>query len=70
MQTIDKTEQEIIDEFSIYDDWMDKYAVIIEQGNALAPLDEQYKTPSTSLRVPGFMLWLQATTVTEDSVSG
>ena len=48
MQTIDKTEQEIIDEFSIYDDWMDKYAVIIEQGNALAPLDEQYKTEHLS----------------------
>ncbi len=32
MQTTNEIQQEIIDEFSIYDDWMDKYAVIIEHG--------------------------------------
>ncbi|MFA6838772.1 MAG: SufE family protein, partial [Dysgonamonadaceae bacterium] len=35
MKTIDEVQQDIIDEFSIFDDWMDKYALIIEQGNAL-----------------------------------
>ena len=60
MQTIAKTEQEIIDEFSIYDDWMDKYAVIIEQGNALAPLDEQYKTPSNIIEGCQSRVWLQS----------
>src|SRR5690554_2298406 len=60
MQTIDKTEQEIIDEFSIYDDWMDKYAVIIEQGNALAPLDEKYKTPENIIVGCQSRVWLQS----------
>ena len=33
--TIEEKEQEIIDEFSIYDDWMDKYAYLIELGSGL-----------------------------------
>ena len=33
--TIEEIEQEIIDEFSIYDDWMDKYAYLIELGSGL-----------------------------------
>ena len=53
MQTINEIQQEIIDEFSIYDDWMDKYAFIIEQGNALEPLDEKYKTPENIIQEIG-----------------
>ncbi len=59
MQTIEEIEQEIIDEFSIYDDWMDKYAVIIEQGNALEPLDEKYKTPGNIIQGCQSRVWLQ-----------
>lgn len=58
MQTIEEIEQEIIDEFSIYDDWMDKYAVIIEQGNALEPLDEKYKTPANIIEGCQSRVWL------------
>ncbi len=57
--TIDQVQQEIIDEFSIYDDWMDKYAYIIEQGNALPPLDEQYKTPDNIIEGCQSRVWLQ-----------
>ncbi len=57
--TIDRIQQEIIDEFSIYDDWMDKYAYIIEQGNALPPLDEQYKTPDNIIEGCQSRVWLQ-----------
>ena len=59
MQTINEIQQEIIDEFSIYDDWMDKYAVIIEQGNALPPLDEKYKTPGNIIQGCQSRVWLQ-----------
>ncbi len=59
MQTIDEVQQEIIDEFSIYDDWMDKYAFIIEQGNALAPLDEAYKTPDNIIKGCQSRVWLR-----------
>ncbi len=57
--TIDQVQQEIIDEFSIYDDWMDKYAYIIEQGNALPPLDERYKTPDNIIEGCQSRVWLQ-----------
>ncbi len=59
MQTINEIQQEIIDEFSIYDDWMDKYAFIIEQGNALEPLDEKYKTPENIIQGCQSRVWLQ-----------
>ena len=44
--TINEIQDEIIEEFSAFDDWMDKYALLIELGNSLAPLDEKYKTES------------------------
>lgn len=59
MQTIDQVQQEIIDEFSLYGDWMDKYSFIIEQGNALEPLDEKYKTPENIIKGCQSRVWLQ-----------
>jgi Cysteine desulfuration protein SufE len=44
--TINEIQDEIIEEFSAFDDWMDKYALLIELGNSLAPLDDKYKTES------------------------
>ena len=44
MKSIDEIQDEIIEEFSVFDDWMDKYALLIDLGNALPPLDEKYKT--------------------------
>jgi|SRR5690554_7106601 len=60
MQTIDKVQQEIIDEFNIYDDWMDKYSLIIEQGNAIKPIDNKYKTPENIIKGCQSRVWLQA----------
>ncbi len=57
---IDQIQQEIIDEFSIYDDWMDKYAYIIEQGNQVTPLNEEYKTPENIIQGCQSRVWLQA----------
>lgn len=57
--TIDETQQEIIDEFSIFTDWMDKYAYIIEQGNLLEPLNEKYKTPENIIKGCQSRVWLQ-----------
>ena len=59
MKTIDEVQQDIIDEFSIFDDWMDKYALIIEQGNALPALDEKYKTPENIIQGCQSRVWLQ-----------
>ena len=37
--TIEEIQQEIIDDFSAYDDWMDKYSYLIELGNELTDID-------------------------------
>ncbi len=58
MQTVDEVQQEIVDEFSLFSDWMDKYAYIIEQGNALKPLGEQYKTPENLIKGCQSRVWL------------
>jgi cysteine desulfuration protein SufE len=59
MQTIDQVQEEIIEEFAMFDDWMDKYALIIEQGNSLEKLDEKYKTPNNIIEGCQSRVWLQ-----------
>ena len=44
--TINEIQDEIIDEFSGFDDWMDKYQLLIDLGNEQEPLDEKYKVES------------------------
>ena len=46
MATINEIQDEIIDEFSGFDDWMDKYQLLIDLGNEQEPLDEKYKVES------------------------
>lgn len=58
--TINEIQEEIIDEFSVFDDWMDKYQLIIDMGNSLAPLDERYKTPQNLIEGCQSRVWLQA----------
>ena len=59
MQTIDQVQEEIINEFAIFDDWMDKYALIIEEGNKLEKLDDIYKTPNNIIEGCQSRVWLQ-----------
>ena len=44
--TINELQDQVIEEFADFDDWMDKYALLIDLGNSLAPLEEKYKTES------------------------
>ena len=60
MSTINETQDEIIEEFSIFDDWMDKYGYLIELGNSLQPLDEKYKTPSNLIEGCQSRVWIHA----------
>jgi cysteine desulfuration protein SufE len=48
--TITEIQDEIISEFSIYEDWMDKYTYLIELGNELTPIDEKQKTEQNLIR--------------------
>ena len=44
--SIEEIQEEIIDEFSGFDDWMDKYQLLIDLGGEQEPLPEKYKTES------------------------
>lgn len=58
--TINQAQDQIIEEFSAFDDWMDKYAYLIELGNGLMPLEEKYKTQSNLIEGCQSRVWLQA----------
>jgi cysteine desulfuration protein SufE len=58
--TINEIQDRIIDDFSCVDDWMDKYQMLIDLGNNLEPLDEQYKTPQNLIEGCQSRVWLQA----------
>lgn len=57
---IKEKEQEIIDEFAIYDDWMDKYEYIIELGKELPLIEEQYKTDDRLIKGCQSRVWLHS----------
>ena len=58
--TINELQDEIIEEFSQFDDWMDKYALLIDLGNSLEVLDEKYKTPQNIIEGCQSRVWLNA----------
>jgi cysteine desulfuration protein SufE len=58
--TIKEKEQDIIDEFSFYDDWMDKYEYIIELGKGLPIIAEELKTEDRLIMGCQSRVWLQA----------
>ncbi|MBQ7822909.1 MAG: SufE family protein [Bacteroidaceae bacterium] len=58
--TINEQQDEFIDDFSAIDDWMDRYSVIIEMGNAADNLDDKYKTDSNLIEGCQSRVWLQA----------
>lgn len=58
--TINELQDNIIEEFSAFDDWMDKYALLIDLGNSLAPLEEKYKTESNLIEGCQSRVWFQA----------
>lgn len=57
--TINEIQDEIIEEFSGFDDWMDKYQLLIDLGNGEEPLDEKYKTESNLIDGCQSRVWLQ-----------
>ena len=60
MKTINELQDEVIDEFSNFDDWMDKYQLLIDLGSEQPPLDEQYKTEQNLIDGCQSRVWLQA----------
>ena len=60
METINQIQDEIIDEFSVLDDWMDKYQLLIDMGNDLPALDEAYKKPQYLIEGCQRRVWVVA----------
>lgn len=58
--TIEEIENQIVDEFSIYDDWMDKYAYLIEIGNGLTTMSEEHKTEDNLIKGCQSRVWFHA----------
>ncbi|WP_276502822.1 SufE family protein [Terrimonas pollutisoli] len=59
-QTIEEIEKEIIEEFSLFDNWDDKYEYIIDLGKRLPPLEDQYKKDENKVRGCQSTVWLVA----------
>src|ERR687890_2612545 len=60
MKTIEEIEKEIIEEFSLFDTWDDKYEYIIDLGKKLPPLEDQYKKDENKVRGCQSTVWLVA----------
>lgn len=58
--TINEVQDEIIDEMSGMDDWLDRYAYIIDLGNTLQPIDESLKTPANLIEGCQSRVWIDA----------
>jgi cysteine desulfuration protein SufE len=59
-KSIAQTEQEIIEEFSLFDSWDDKYEYIIDLGKKLPPLEDKHKTDANRVRGCQSTVWLVA----------
>ena len=57
--TINEIQDEVIEEFADFDDWMDKYQKLIDIGNDLGTLDEKYKTEQNLIDGCQSRVWLQ-----------
>jgi len=58
--TINEIQDRIVDDFSQFDDWMDKYALLIDLGNGLEPMDEKFKVPQNIIEGCQSRVWLHA----------
>ena len=58
LQSIQATEEEIVEEFSLFDSWDDKYEYIIDMGKKLAPLDSAFKVDANKLKGCQSTVWL------------
>ena len=57
--TIKAIQDEVVDEFSMFDDWMQRYEYIIELGKTLPMIEEQYKTDDNIIKGCQSKVWLQ-----------
>ena len=59
VQSINQLQDEVIEQFADFDDWMDKYQMLIDLGNELEPLDEKYKNEQNLIDGCQSRVWVQ-----------
>ncbi len=60
MSAIERIEDEIVEEFELFDDWADKYQYIIELGQKLGPLNDKFKDDNHRIKGCQSSVWLHA----------
>tara|TARA_S200000501_G_scaffold86825_1_gene79852 strand:+ start:4135 stop:4560 length:426 start_codon:yes stop_codon:yes gene_type:complete len=60
METINAAQEEIVEEFSLFDDWMQRYEYMIELGKSLPIIDPEYKTEDNIIKGCQSKVWLHA----------
>ncbi|MGI6242675.1 MAG: SufE family protein [Prevotella sp.] len=59
MKTINEIQDEVVEQFADFDDWMDKYQMLIDLGNEMEVLDNKYKTEQNLIDGCQSRVWLQ-----------
>lgn len=67
--TLEERQQELISEFAMFDDWMQKYEYIIELGKDLPVIDEAYKNDDHLIKGCQSRVWLHAERNADDTIS-
>ncbi len=60
MSTINQTQDELIEEFGLFEDWADKYEYLIDLGKKLKPMPEEFKTEENVIKGCQSKVWLHA----------
>lgn len=60
METITDIQRRIVDDFAVFEDWMDKYAYLIELGGELEKMNEEWKTEENLIKGCQSKVWLHA----------
>ncbi|MDR0660310.1 MAG: SufE family protein [Prevotellaceae bacterium] len=58
--TINEIQDQIVEEFSVFNDWMDRYSYLIELGNGLQVMDEKYKVDQNLIKSCQSRVWVNA----------
>jgi|ERR1035437_1504147 cysteine desulfuration protein SufE len=58
--TIDELQKEVIEEFTVYDDWMDRYQYLIDLSKELSPIEDKYKVSQNLIKGCQSNVWLNA----------
>lgn len=60
MATIADIQQEIVEEFALFDNWEEKYEYLIDMGKKLSPIDEQYRTDENKIKGCQSQVWMHS----------